>query len=171
MPKGAIALAAFFIALAGWQAVSALSPEAPPPIPDPAPTPLVSTPAPAPSTTELEPLPRVPGPAPNAEQYGTVEEIGAQLEAEGLRCTSLEHLDQPNSTLKDFALCDMGDATRRIDIFLFADTQNRDLWLPGMKKIDLVAGPNWIITGAGDPETIPERLKSIRNVLGGELRL
>ena len=177
MSKGAIALAAVFIAVAGWQAAGALLPQddvtPPPTTPTTMVTPEPTTPAPEPGSpqpTEAE-LPRVPGPPPPARRYASVEEITRQLMTKGLECTFVQHLDQPDPTLKDFALCDMGDPTRRIDIFLYENSGTRNLWLPGLKDVDIVYGPNWIITGAGDIETIPARLRSIRNTLGGKLQL
>ena len=170
MSKGAIAITALFFALAGWQVVRPMlagGPAPPPVYPTAAPQPTV-VPSPTP---ELEPLPRVQGPPPRAKTYRTIQALAEDLAGAGLECTSLQHLEQPDRTLQDFALCDMGDPSRRIDIYLYPSPANRDLWLPSMKKIDLVFGPNWIINGAGDPETIPARLRSIRNTLGGEIRI
>lgn len=172
MPRGAIALTIFFFLVAGWQATGGFGSDeqpAAPPVVDM--TPDVAPVEPSPSVTELAPLPRVQGPPPRAKTYATIEELAADLEEKGLACTSLQHLEQPDPTLQDFALCDMGDPSRRVDIYLFPSPANRDLWLPGMKKIDLVFGPNWILNGAGDPETIPQRLRSIRNAIGGKIRI
>ena len=163
-------MAAFF-ALAGWQVLKPASQEPPPPPPVPAQTSAAPTIEPSVSPTELSPLPRIAGPPPRPKTYKTIEALADDLAAVGLECTSLQHLEQPDPTLQDFALCDMGDPNRRIDIYLYPSTPNRDLWLPGMKKIDLVFGPNWIINGAGEIETIPRRLRSIRNALGGQIRI
>ena len=107
---------------------------------------------------------------PRPRRYRTIEHLAAALKKRGLVCTNLEYLDQPDPTLAEFALCDMGGPSRRIDIYRYASATRRDQWLPGMiGVVDLVYGPNWIITVVGDPATAPERAALIAEAIGGRV--
>jgi hypothetical protein len=115
-------------------------------------------------------LPSYAGPRPEPKQYSTIKQLASALDAKGFTCTSLQYLEQEDPSLAEFALCDMGNETRRIDIWRYESKRQRDRWLPGMLgEVDLVYGPNWILTVVGEPTTAPERADSIASAIGGEV--
>ena len=172
-------LAAAFFVLAAVPLVSNLlpddPPEPPPPPAQPEPTPSSLPPVTSPPTAapqlddeKLPPLPQLKGPAPKPKGYESIEELAADLAAAGLKCEP-SYLDQPDPTLKEFALCDIDSASRRLDLWLYENAYDRDGWLASMRGsgIEVIYGPNWIITVAGDPETAAHRARLVQLAIGG----
>ena len=144
----------------------------------PPPPQVVDTPSPSPEpspteTARLEPFPTFEGPAPKARKYGSTGELASALEDRGIKCETLDFLDQPDPTLTEFSLCDPGAAERRFNIYFYETPDNRELWLGLMKEqelpLPLVWGPNWIIVAAGEPATAAKRIESIQGAIGGTL--
>lgn len=175
MSKAGIALAVFFLGIAAVQMTGVLErePQAAPPPPPPATMPSAS-PDPTPTKVKLEPFPRFTGPSPKAKFYKSSEELAAALAKKGIECTSLNPLDQPDPTLKEFYLCDVGAPERRFNIYLLPGIANRNLWVTNMKHqklaLPIVYGPNWIVVAAGDPDTAMKRVKAVAGAIGGEVR-
>lgn len=176
MSRTGIAVAAVFLGLALFQGTRGLfaSDAAPSPLPPPVsatPSPTVEpTPSKAP---RLKPFPTFKGPAPEAQGYGSTEELAAALDKQGITCDSVEYLDQPDPTLSEFSLCDVGAEVRRFNIYFYETPKNRAVWVSSMKaqKVPqpLVWGPNWIVVGSGDPETAMKRIKAVRGAIGGTI--
>ena len=177
MSKSAIAVAAMFLGLALFQGARGLfvSDAAPPPPPPPPvtqpPTPSV-TPSPV-ETPKLKPFPTFKGRPPEAEAYGSTEELASDLEKRGIECETLQFLDQPDPTLSEFSLCDPGTEMRRFNIYFYETVASREEWLRSMESqklpLPLAWGPNWIVVAAGEPATAMKRIKSIRGAIGGTI--
>ena len=176
MSKPGIAIAAIFLGLALFQGARGLfvSNNAPPPPPPP----VAETPSPSvePSPTKpprLKPFPVFEGPAPDAQSYGSTEELASALSERGITCDSIEYLDQPDPTLSEFSLCDVGAEERRFNLYFYETPRNRAVWIRSMRaqKVPqpLVWGPNWIVVGSGDPETAMKRVRAVQGAIGGTI--
>lgn len=174
MSKTGIALAVIFLGLALFQGARGffVSDPAPPPAsPPPATTP--SSEPSATETTRPEPFPPASGPVPQPRAYSSTDELVGALSGGGIDCSSLEVLEDDDPTLEEFSLCDPGTTQRRLNIYFYPAPANRKLWVGNLEAqkfpLPLVWGPNWIIVGAGDPETAHERVESVQGAIGGTI--
>ena len=167
-PWLAIGAAVVFLGVGVTGAVRAFAPdELAAPDPSLISPPPKSSPTPKP---RLEPLPVPQGPPPQPVSYASIEALAQALANRGLTCTDLNDLPQPNATLKQFALCDMGSPNRRVNIWLYETPTLRRAWVGQMLgAIDLVHGANWIVTPAGESSTRLKRARLVSLAIGGEV--
>lgn len=172
MPRAGIAVVVLFLGLAVVQFTGVLEsdPEPPPP------PPVEETPSPSTEpTTAEEPqeFPEPSGPKPKAQSYESTEDLAKALAAEGIKCSELDYLEQPDPSLSEFSLCDPGATQSRFNIYFYSSPQARGEWVSSMKAqklpLPLAWGPNWIIVAAGEPATAKERIRSIAGAIGGTI--
>ena len=124
---------------------------------------------PGPGATEsMVPLPSF-SETPEPVEYGSLDDLAADLKARGLECTDLEPQNLKaagHPTVKEFATCNLlGSTSLNINLWFFKNRSRRDLWLDAFRdKTHVVYGPNWIVTPQDE-----RRALAVQGAIGGEL--